>query len=169
MSELVESVRAVLESNAKRWLAFAEMVPEDLLGRPPAAGEWSATACLQHLVDTERWVFPTRLRAFLEGSDIQAFDPDGQGSGDERSAGDLAAEFARLRAESLELLAQVGQDDVNRTSNHSELGPVQLREMLNEWAAHDLNHTIQAERALMQVFISGSGPWRHYFVEHEVK
>lgn len=169
MGELVDSVRAVLKSNAKRWEAFAETIPEDLLDRQPAQGEWSATACLRHLLDTERWVFPPRLRAFLEGNDIEAFDPDKQGSEDQRSARDLATEFARLRAGSLALLAGVGEEDMSRTARHNELGPVQLREMLNEWAAHDLNHTVQAERALMQVFIPGSGPWRHYFVEHEVK
>jgi len=40
--------------------------------------------------------------------------------------------------------------------------------MLNEWAAHDLMHTVQAERALMQPFIPGSGAWRVYFREHDV-
>lgn len=32
-----------------------------------------------------------------------------------------------------------------------------------KWPAHDLNHTIQAERSLMQPFIRGCGPWRKYF------
>ena len=36
------------------------------------------------------------------------------------------------------------------------------------WAAHDLNHTIQAERALMQPFMLGCGPWRSFFRDHEV-
>jgi hypothetical protein len=40
--------------------------------------------------------------------------------------------------------------------------------LLHEWAAHDLTHTIQAEKALMQPFIQGSGPWRFYFQDHEV-
>jgi len=30
-------------------------------------------------------------------------------------------------------------------------------------SAHDLMHTVQAERAMMQPFIAGSGPWRPYF------
>jgi hypothetical protein len=40
--------------------------------------------------------------------------------------------------------------------------------MLNEWVAHDFNHTIQAQRALMQPFIPTSGPWRHYFIDHDL-
>jgi hypothetical protein len=49
------------------------------------------------------------------------------------------------------------------------LGVVTMREMLNEWAAHDLMHTIQAERALMQPFVAGSGKWRHYFGDHDAE
>ena len=44
-----------------------------------------------------------------------------------------------------------------------------LREMLSEWAAHDLNHTIQAERALIQPFLHESGPWIVYFTDHLIK
>ena len=43
-----------------------------------------------------------------------------------------------------------------------------LGELLHEWAAHDLNHTVQAERALMQPLIQGSGPWQLYFADHKL-
>ncbi len=39
-------------------------------------------------------------------------------------------------------------------------GTVTLAELLQTWAAHDLNHTVQAERALMQPFMLGCGTWR---------
>jgi hypothetical protein len=41
--------------------------------------------------------------------------------------------------------------------------------MIHQWAAHDLNHTVQAERALMQPFIAGPGPWRAAgnFADHD--
>jgi len=39
---------------------------------------------------------------------------------------------------------------------------------VNEWAAHDLMHTVQAERALMQPFLAKSGPWRPYFADHDI-
>ncbi len=47
-------------------------------------------------------------------------------------------------------------------------GMVTLGEMIHEWAAHDLNHTIQAERAIMQPLIQESGPWRIFFKDHVV-
>jgi hypothetical protein len=37
----------------------------------------------------------------------------------------------------------------------------------SEWAGHDLMHLVQAERAVMQAFIPGSGPWRRYFSDHD--
>ena len=71
-----------------------------------------------------------------------------------------------MRAESLAALAEVQPADLDRRVRHQELGPVTLGEMVNEWAAHDLNHTVQAERALMQPFIRDSGPWQVYFQDH---
>jgi hypothetical protein len=81
----------------------------------------------------------------------------------------MAAEFARLREGSLEALKKVSEADLLRKARHSELGMVTLGELLHEWAAHDLNHTVQAEKALMQPFIAGSGAWRVYFKDHDVE
>lgn len=165
----IERVQAMLETTPARWEALTRTLPEDLLARQPAPGEWSAVECLRHLLDTERGVFPVRVRAFLAGEDFRAFNPDAEGTpaGGE-SAAELAASFARHRSESLRLLQGITPADLPRTARHSELGQVTLGQMLHEWAAHDLNHTIQAERALMQPFIAGCGAWRGYFADHDV-
>jgi hypothetical protein len=86
-----------------------------------------------------------------------------------RSPGELARAFANLREASLAALAQIGPADLGRKVRHQELGPVTLEEMIHEWAAHDLMHTVQGERALMQPFIGGSGPWQPYFADHVAK
>jgi hypothetical protein len=145
-------------------------LPFELLVRPPAPNEWSALDCLRHLLNTEQYVFPVRVEAFLAGRDFEAFDPDTQGTQLEanRKPADLAAEFVRYRTASLAALSRVTPADLSRTARHSELGIVSLNEMLHEWAAHDLMHTVQAERAVMQPFISGCGPWRPYFSDHDV-
>ena len=44
-----------------------------------------------------------------------------------------------------------------------------IEEMIYEWAGHDLMHMVQAERAIMQIFIDGCGPWRKYFLDHMIK
>jgi hypothetical protein len=160
----------MLVSAPARWSALADIDSLELLERRPAAGEWSAIQCLQHVVDTEHAVFRARIIAILEGRDLVAFDPDTEGRVDsiDRSAPDHAADVGRMRAESLLTLDGVRDADLDRTARHSELGLVTLRELLNEWAAHDTMHIVQAERALIQAFIPGSGPWRRHFADHDV-
>ena len=167
MEDLLAQVRSILSGTPARWLNLVQTVPAGLLAQPAAPGQWSAVQCLQHLIDTEA-VFQSRVQAFLAGQDFAGFDPDSQGTtpGPDRVPADLAAGFARMRAESLAALAEVQPADLDRRVRHQELGPVTLGEMVNEWAAHDLNHTVQAERALMQPFIRGSGPWQVYFQDH---
>lgn len=168
MENILSSARSILATTPGRWLSMAQGIPADLLSRQPAAGEWSALECLQHLVDAERWVFPARVRHLLAGEDFPAFDPDSQGTKPavDQTPVDLAAEFARLRSESLQALAGITPADLSRQARHQELGTVSLSELLHEWAAHDLMHTVQAERALMQPFIQGCGPWQPYFKDH---
>ncbi len=171
MDNILMWVRPVLTTTPTRWMNLIEALPAELLSQPPAPKEWSALECLQHLTDTEQSVFPVRIKYLLAEQDFPAFDPDSQGTkpAANRSPLDLVAEFARLRTESLSLLSEVTPRDLSRRARHQELGPVTLNELLHEWAAHDLMHTVQAERALMQPFIRGCGPWQHYFADHVVK
>ncbi len=167
MNDLLISASDVLSTNPARWASLTQTVSLDLLSLPPAPGEWSALECLQHLIDTEP-VFQFRVDAFLAGQDFPDFDPDTQGTKPDarRTPADLAAEYARLRAASLGALARLTPGDLGRQAMHQELGRVTLSEMVHEWAAHDLMHTVQAERALMQPFIRGCGPWLKYFKDH---
>lgn len=169
MSNQLKMVRTILLTTTARWLSLIESVPIELLTRTPAPGEWSAMNCLCHVLDTERWVFPARMQALLSGKNFVAFDPDTQGTHyTTQRPEQLAEEFANLRKDSLIELKGVTLQDLTRSARHSELGPVTLGELLHEWAAHDLMHTVQAERAIMQPFILGSGPWRPYFQDHDV-
>jgi hypothetical protein len=166
----LEQLTAVLKTSVGRWEALIDTIPLALLERAPELGEWSALHCLQHMLDTEEWVFPARVQAILDGRDFAAFDPDTQGRTGNitQSPAELAAQFATRRAESLAMLARLTPNDLHRTAQHAELGPVTMGELLNEWGGHDLMHIVQAEQAMMQPFIMGSGPWRHYFHAHDV-
>jgi hypothetical protein len=167
MNDLLNTARAVLSASPARWASLTQTFPGELLSRPPAPGEWSALECLQHMVDTEP-VYQFRIGAFLAGRDFPGFDPDTQGSTPNHalSPAGLAAEYARLRTASLDALSHLAPADLDRKALHQELGRVSLSEMLHAWAAHDLMHTVQAERAMMQPFIQGCGPWVVYFKDH---
>ena len=170
MENILSWSRNVLVTTPQRWIELTKTLPQALLIRPPAANEWSALECLLHLVDTERGVFPARVWYLLDDQDFPAFDPDREGTiiTSTTDALQMAREFASLREGGLEMLEKVSQADLDRQARHSELGVVTMRELLHEWAAHDLMHTVQAERALMQPFIAGCGPWKPYFSDHWV-
>lgn len=168
--QLLPWARAVLETTAPRWLRLTETIPEELLARIPAPGEWSAMDCLRHLLDVERTVFPVRVRAILAGQDFPAFDPaQREAQAPNLTAQQLAEAFAEARAAGLAVLAEVRAEDLPRTARHSALGIMTLSETIHAWAAHDLNHTVQAERAIMQPFIGGSGALAFRFVDHVAK
>jgi len=170
MMPLFRLALPVLETTPQRWIQLAGSLPPELFQRKPSPDEWSAHDCLRHIIDTERCVFPARLGHLLRGEDFPAFNPDDE---ENRPRGDIpplesAAEFARLRAGSLALLSKVGEGDLARTARHQELGMVTLGEMIHHWAGHDLIHTVQGERAILQPFIGGCGPWKPYFSDHVV-
>jgi hypothetical protein len=161
MVNALSSIRYVLSGTPVRWRILVDTLSDEQIRRPAAPGEWSAYSCLKHLCDTERDVFQNRVRAFLAGQDLMSYDPSRQGASDvDESASRLADEFARLRAESLVMIDDLALSDLARTVNHEEYGPVRLPEMLHYWPTHDLMHTIQAERALMQPLIVDCGPWQ---------
>jgi DinB superfamily len=171
MVDLIERLAAVLRINGDRWQALATGLDRALLARQPEPGEWSALQCLGHTVDTEEAIFTWRIRGFLTGVEVlPSYDPDVQGSPitDATDPRDLARQLAPRRDANIELVRSLGEADLDRRSRHSELGPVTLREFLNEFWAHDTMHLVQAERALMQGFIPDTGPWRHYFADHDV-
>ena len=169
MNNLLDQVQTVLSTTPERWQRLVSTLPVDLLSRAPMAGEWSALNCLEHLLDAERVLFPVRVRAFLAGQNFNDFDPNQQHTDyASQTPEQLAAAFAQYRQESLVLLQQVQDDDLERTVQHPKLGTVTLAEMLHTWAGHDLMHTVQAERALMQPFMLSCGPWRSFFRDHEV-
>ncbi len=167
MDDILLEAPAVLKTTPLRWVQLTQLVTAPLLQAAPARGEWSALDCLRHLLEAERTVFPVRVRALLAGQDFAAYDPDRQGAvAAQKAPAELAAEFAALRTDSLALIETLTRADLDRQARHQELGPVTLSELLHEWAGHDLMHTVQAERALMQPFIDGCGPWRRYFRDH---
>lgn len=168
MDDLIQSVAAVLEATPDRWATLAHSLPRSLMARPAAPGEWSAVQCLQHILDTEDQVFTLRISMIREGQAFPGFDPDSD-AGRPANDGDpaqMAQELMTRRQASLEKVRKLAASDLAHTATHPELGQVTLGELLHEWAAHDLMHTVQAERALMQPFIEGCGPWQPYFSDH---
>ena len=170
MEDGLAAARQVVSTTAARWQALIQSLPGDILGRQPAPCEWSALECLQHLLTVERLVIPVRVRHILEGRpELIPYDPDAPREPPaERTPLELISAFTAERRSNEAVLAGLTSGDLTRTSYHPEFGVVTLGMLVNLWAAHDLQHTVQAEKAIMQVFIPGSGPWRFEFVDEDV-
>lgn len=160
--------KSVLVTTPQRWLNLVETVPVEVLQMQPAPNEWSALQCLQHIVDVERQSFPVRLKALLAGQPFPGFNPQANGAKAEPTIA-LAAEFDTLRKQNLETYDKVTEADLAREALHAEYGMVTMSQFLHHMAAHDLMHTVQAERAMMQPFIRGCGPWVVNYTDHIAK
>jgi hypothetical protein len=166
-SRILSWSKAVLTITPARFLSLINAIPLELLTMPPAPNEWSALECLHHLVVLERSAQPGRITAFLNVGSFPIVDFAAAKSEIPTLA--LAAEFEQRRAASLLVLDQVTEADLNRELHHPTLGLITLEMFVHHWAAHDLMHTVQAERALMQPFIKGVGPWRANYADHIAK
>jgi hypothetical protein len=170
MEHTLDAARSIMATTVARWEHLVASVPPDVLAGRPAPGEWSAAECLAHLLFTERHLFSVRLRNLLAGEDIVPYDPKAPRDPEPgRSPRDNVRALAELRRENARLIDALASADLARVANHAEYGVVTLSMLLNLWTAHDLQHTVQAEEALMQVFIPGTGPWRWEFTDHDVE
>ena len=159
-TDLLQTTRAILAVAPAQWTAFVQDTPTALLTLSAAPGEWSAFQCLCHLLDTESILFPVRLRTFLAGeTSFPGFNPDAESTDySQQSPDEVLQLFLKHRRDNLQRLSEAKPEYLSRQAIHTELGPVTFAQFLNEWAAHDFNHTIQAQRALMQPFIPAPAP-----------
>lgn len=84
--------------------------------------------------------------------------------GHDRSLQDLLEEFARLRADNLDILNGWRLTDAHMSLKgvHPEFGTVTMRQLLSTWVAHDLGHTVQISRVMATQYREAVGPWRAY-------
>ncbi len=160
--------KSIISITPARWFSLVQSIPEELLTVQPSPNEWSALECLQHLVDVEQISYPVRIKALLEEQPFTGFNPADQPLKPPPTIA-LADEFDRLRQHNLMLFNGITEADLDKQALHAEYGMVAMRQFLHHWAGHDLNHLVQAERALMQPFIKGCGAWVVNYDDHIVK
>lgn len=157
-----KSVAAVTPA---RWFSLVQSVPLELLTERPAPNEWSALECLQHMTEVEAVSFPVRIKAVLAGQPFPAFNPKDRPPKAAPTVA-LADEFNQLRQQTLALIDTLTEADLEKKGLHAEYGWVTMSQLLHHIAAHDLNHLVQAERAVMQPFIRGCGPFDVNYTDH---
>ena len=125
-------------------------------GWRPEPGEWSANECVGHMIEAERRGFAGRIRTIVAGGpggsvpsitpDLETWDPTAVAEARRdhlRDAADLAAEFASLRADGVDLVRRLDTADLGRQGRHPVVGLLRVDELLGEWVHHDRNHIRQ--------------------------
>jgi len=146
---------ALLGDLSPAWLSFQE---------DPEA--WNPFVLLIHFIHNERANWIPRVRVILSEGDHREFPPFRQlpenGLRIEKPTGELLAEFAQLRQESLVTLRGLDLKlrDFDRQARHPVLGTVSLRQLLATWVVHDLNHIHQIAKTLAKRYREAVGPWR---------
>ena len=115
----------------------------------PAAGEWSVSECVGHLIECERRAFAGRIRLILEtdGVALAGWDPAAVAAERGDNAADpigLVEAFAALRSQGIALVRSLSPGDLGRVGIHPRIGPLRIDELLGEWVHHDRNHVRQA-------------------------
>jgi DinB superfamily len=116
----------------------------------PAEGEWSARMVVHHLADSESNSY-VRIRTLLAEDQpfVQGYDEKRFASRlhyDRPIEGSLAV-FRAVRASTVELLDQLGDEDWNRSGTHSESGAYSMDDWLEIYAAHASDHAEQIRRS----------------------
>jgi hypothetical protein len=75
--------------------------------------------------------------------------------------------FEQERSRSLHFLRSVPAAALERPGVHRELGPITVRNLLNEWALHDLGHVRQIAELVRAVkYFPGIGAWQKFYTLH---
>ena len=141
--------------------------PREAFEWKPNRKRWSISQVLAHLAHVEREGFRVRVGQFVKGKPLGVYDQNAQaakGTYSGKKARQSLARFKRERAKSLALLRKLPRGALERRARHPELGMVSLRQMMHEWAFHDLGHIRQvAELFRAQAYWPRMGGWTRYY------
>jgi hypothetical protein len=121
-------------------------------GWRPDIAEWSANECVGHLLEAERRGFAGRISLILaadpagDPAALVTWNPPAVAEARRdhlRPGGELAEEFATVRAASVSLVRSLRPEDLGRVGIHPDVGPLRVDELLGEWVHHDRNHIRQ--------------------------
>jgi hypothetical protein len=141
-------VAGLLAAAATTIRAEMAALPADALAWHPGQGEWCVKDVLGHLIESEKRGFAGRVRVILaeDRPQLEGWDQEAVARARHdcaREWADLFDEFARLRDESVPLVARLHPADLARGGHHPKVGFLTVGDLLHEWVHHDRNHIRQ--------------------------
>ncbi len=140
----------------------------DSLHWKPSAERWSISEVLAHLAEVETLMLG-RAKALVEQENprIEAYNQNDAYAAGRYSAGDAIEhlhKFCHERDRTLSFLRYLPPVAAMRRGQHSEIGPINLGQVMHEWAFHDLGHIRQiSELYRVHAFYNKMGEARRYY------
>jgi hypothetical protein len=130
--------------------ALVRDLPDNVLRRRPADGEWAIVEVVAHLADTEERALGRTRRMLAEDEPALApYDPHALSVERDYIGMDVAAELGRfgdLRGETLELLDGLTDGEWRRVGHHGEHGAITVEDLAAHTAGEDADHFAQIAR-----------------------
>lgn len=129
---------------------------------------WEPYDIIGHYICAEEADWIPRAKVILAQADGRVFPPFDRYGQFERLPGKslsaLLDEFARVRAENIEMLRswELVDEELELRGVHPEFGEVTLRELIATWVVHDLTHIRQIATVMAKRYEDAVGPWKEY-------
>ena len=127
-------------------------LPDDVIRRRPADGEWAIVEVVAHLADTEERALGRTRRMLAEQQPfLEPYDPDALAIERNYLGMSLAGEverFEALRSEQLSVLEGLAEDEWSRIGEHSEHGRITVQQLAAHTAREDADHFAQIARMI---------------------
>lgn len=133
----------VLSDQIGETMALLRNIPEERAGFRYEPGKWSIKELVGHLIDSER-IFSYRALRFArdDKTELPGYEQDDyvrNGSFDDRTLEDLAAEFASARQSTVLLFRHLNDEAWTRRGSANE-SEVSVRGLAHIIAGHELHH-----------------------------
>ena len=138
-----------LEGTTGAYISLLRALPAEMATWRPAPNEWCVNECVGHLIVGEERAFAGRIRLILSEDEpvFQAWDAaevQRARHDEDRTAGELLAEFEPMRRASIEMVRSLQPEQLNRGGVHPRVSRLTVNDLLHEWVHHDANHLRQA-------------------------
>ncbi|MDQ3134535.1 MAG: DinB family protein [Acidobacteriota bacterium] len=149
-----ESIIKMLENAPGVIVPLVREVPAEVLKRRPRVEKWSAHEHACHLMVVQP-MFLSRLKLILNNPEpcITPYNPsvdEEEGALLNMDLNDALERFTRERAELVEELRDLTDDDWERTAAHPEYAHYSVFIMFRHLALHDMLHSYRIEELLLK-------------------
>lgn len=154
MGERIEALKRELQEARDALLAEVDRIVEGEWAKPTVVEGWTVRDQLAHLAYNQPGQ-PKVIRSILEGKggtsanfDLNYYNRRGLEKQQGKSVEQLKAELAAGHADTLKLLDELSDEDLDKMGNHASAGHTTLENIFRTIARHDREHTGYIREAL---------------------